>query len=68
MNALMERQGWTDLVPGDDIACDGCGEITSEWDYSPAYDRFCVECLAGLEDADPRADRGCFEYHSGKGE
>lgn len=42
------------------IACDNCGEIR-EWDWSPSYDRFCLECL-GVE-ADPRADRGDYEFH-----
>lgn len=56
------------LIPGDDISCDGCGEMTREWDWTPAYDRFCIECLARLDDADPRADRGCFEYHQRAGQ
>jgi hypothetical protein len=47
----------------DCIECDNCGDKTRAWDWSPHYDRFCLECLDGLEDADPRADRGDFECH-----
>ena len=49
--------------PGDDIECDNCGDLTRAWDYAPDYSRFCIECLAGLKDADPRADRGCWQTH-----
>lgn len=55
-----------DLRPGDDIACDNCGCVTRAWDWSPAYDRMCLECLARIDEDDPRADRGCFEYHKGR--
>jgi hypothetical protein len=48
----------------DCISCDNCGDKTPAWDWSPGYDRFCLECLDKQEDADPRADRGCHEYHS----
>jgi hypothetical protein len=44
-----------------EIACDNCGEEAEEWDWSPSYDRFCLECL-GIE-SDTAADRGCHEYH-----
>lgn len=53
------------LIPGDDIECDNCGDLTREWDWTPAYDRFCVECL-GVE-CDASADRGCWQYHNGRG-
>lgn len=53
------------LNPGDDIACDNCGEMTRAWEYLPdcTFTRFCRECLARIDDDDPRADRGDFECH-----
>lgn len=49
----------------DIIECDNCACVTRAWGYAPDYDRFCLECLAGLEDADPRADRGDWRFHQG---
>jgi hypothetical protein len=45
------------------VSCDDCGDNTSAWDWSPSFDRVCLKCLAKQEDYDPRADRGCHEYH-----
>jgi hypothetical protein len=51
------------------ISCDNCGDKTSAWDWTPGYDRFCLECLARQNDEwdyNPAADRGCHEYHQSR--
>lgn len=53
----------------DCIACENCGERTSDWDWSASYDRFCLKCLAKAKDGwdyDPRADLGCHEFHQNR--
>ena len=52
-------------VTDPEIICDDCGELCRAWDYSPAYDRLCLECLKRAESDDYRADLGDWEYHQG---
>lgn len=61
---LMKCEAADDL-----ISCDNCGDKTRAWDWTSGYDRFCLECLARQNsewDFDPRADRGCHEYHQSR--
>jgi hypothetical protein len=46
----------------DCITCDNCGDKTRSWDYAPDYSKFCLECLAGLEDPDDDNARADWEY------
>ena len=54
------------------IRCDGCGEWTTDWDWYALtphrYDQACPKCRDSAKDADPRADKGDWEFHHGRGQ